>query len=831
MSGTFRLPLIPIFVVYTLGIYFGHFDLPSLPQGCILLLMLLGLWALLLVLKRTRMGSWMAFSIFFLFGVFSIQFYLHPPHTPSHISHFIGLQRISLEGIIDRAPEHSRERTQLLIRPQKVILSNRHIPVNGLLLIFFKEEEHSLQVGDRLRLSCKLYAPRGFHNPGGFSYEHHLAFERIHTIGFLSEEKRWVKLGHGFKNPITLMVESWRNRIRDFLNLEADPPASAIFKALVLGEQGDIPEEIKEYFILTGTAHLLAISGDQFGIVALLSFSLLIWILKRSEFLLLSISVKKWAAGLTIPCIVLYAFIAGGGISVIRAAIMVITFLFSILLDRERNLIHTLALAAFLILIFSPPSLFDVSFQLSFLAVLSILYLVPRLFQELKQEGISLLLKTSWKKNISKYILLSLLVTGVAIIGTAPFVALHFNRFAPIGFLTNLFVIPWVGFLIVPLSLTASIFSFFFTPLATLLININGFITLILLRVLSVLAPLPFASCFVSTPTVFEIAIFYLLLFLVVHIREKKMARYLFSGVCIILVIDLTFWSLKDLFQKDLKLSFIDVGHGDSILIEFPKGKRMLIDGGGLYEDRFDTGKNVIAPFLWKKKIRKIDTLVLTHPDPDHLKGLIFIAAQFSIGQFWDNGFKTESESYLHFRRILSEKKISTQSLNEETLPQIINGVEISVLNPPVWIAAQEQVPHWDLNNSSLVLKFQFKDVSILLAGDIGKEAEGRILKKGSPLRADIMKIPHHGSSSSSSPVFLERVKPTYAILSVGERNIGRLPHPEVLKRYSQVGSKIFRTDKHGAITVTTDGENIDVKTFLEEGKGISRTRPDGSNS
>jgi competence protein ComEC len=182
---------------------------------------------------------------------------------------------------------------------------------------------------------------------------------------------------------------------------------------------------------------------------------------------------------------------------VIRAAIMVITFLFSILLNRERDLLHTLALAAFLILIFSPPSLFDVSFQLSFLAVLSILYLVPRILREFKQEGISLLLKTSWKKNILKYIMLSLLVTGVAILGTAPFVALHFNRFSPIGFFTNLFVIPWVGFLIVPLSLIASILSFFFTPLAIFLININGFITLILLRVLAFFASIPYASFFV----------------------------------------------------------------------------------------------------------------------------------------------------------------------------------------------------------------------------------------------------------------------------------------------------------------------------------------------
>jgi len=817
MNQIFRLPLIPIFIVHTIGIYFGHFDIPFPPQGWILLLILLGFWILLLLIKRTQMGSWMAFSIFFLLGLFSIQLYLYPQHPPSHISHFTGLDRISLEGIIDRPPEHSRGRTQLFIRSQKIILSNHHIPVDGFLLIFLKEEDSSLRVGDRLRCLCKLYPPHGFHNPGGFSYERHLAFEQVHTIGFLSEEKGLVKLGEGFKNPFLLQVESWRDHIRDFLEREARPLTAGIFKALVLGEQGDIPEEVKEHFIVTGIAHLLAISGDHLGIVALLSFSLLIWILKRSEFLLLTIDVKKWAAALTLPCLLLYTFIAGGGISVIRATIMVITFFLSILFNRERNLLHTLALAAFLILIFSPPSLFDVSFQLSFIAVLSILYLVPRILKSLKWEDIFFLPNISWKKNILKYILLSFLVTGVAILGTAPLVALHFNRFSLIGFFTNLFFIPWVGFIIVPLSLIASLFSFFFSPLAILLIHINNWIALILLKVVAFFASIPHASLFVSTPTVFEIILFYLLLFSVIHLQKGKKIRYLFVGLCLVFVFDLTFWNLKDSFQKDLRLTFIDVGQGDSILIEFPRGKKMLIDGGGLYEDHFDIGKNVIAPFLWKKKIRKIDTLVLTHPDPDHLKGLNFIASQFSIGQFWDNGSQTESEPYLQLREILNEKEIQTQSIYEETPPQIVNGVAISFLNPPAPNKIQRRDRNlWNLNNSSLVMKLRFKNVSILLTGDIEKEAEEQILKKGFPLKADILKIPHHGSSSSSSPLFLNKVNPTYAILSVGERNIGKLPHPEVLRRYEQLGSRIFRTDRHGAITVVTDGEAIEVKTFLK---------------
>jgi len=814
----FRLPLIPIFIVYTIGIYLGHFDLPVSRQGWILiLLILLALWALFIVMKRARLGSWTAVLFFFSLGILSLHIYLDPPRPPSHISHFTGLDRIALEGIVDRPPQRSPDGTQLLIQSEKVILPNRHIPVDGYLLLFLKDESELLSVGNRLRFLCKLYPPRGFHNPGGFSYERHLAFERVHTIGFLSVANACVKIGEGFKNPLLLRVEGWRDQIRDFLERKADPRCSSIFKALVLGEQGNIPEEVKDYFILTGTAHLLAISGDQFGIVAALSFSLLIWILKRPEILLLSISVRKLAAGLTIPCIILYAFIAGGGISVIRAAIMVVTFLVSILFNRERNLLHTLALAAFLILIFSPPSLFDVSFQLSFLAVLSILYLVPRILEGLRKEEPPLPSGATWKNNIWKYVKISLIVTAVATLGTAPFVALQFNRISPIGLATNLFVIPWVGFVIVPLSLVASILSFFFTPLATFLLNINSFITLTLLRILAFLASFPYASLFVSTPTALEIVLFCSLLFLAVHLKKQRRARYLFAGLCVVLVLDFAFWNLKGLFQKNLTMTFIDVGQGDSILIEFPKGKRMLVDGGGLYGDRFDIGKNVVAPFLWNKKIHRIDYLVLTHPDPDHLKGLNFVASHFPIGQFWDSGLRGDSESYFQLVETLLSKKVKRFSLNEKIPLQIINGVQISFLNPPGKIESRRVGRDASFfNNHSLAMKLKFKNIGVLLAADIEKEVEYRLMREGYSLGADILKIPHHGSVSSSTPLFLERVKPTYAVLSVGERNIGRLPHPEVLKRYQQLGVKIYRTDKHGAITISTDGEKIEVRPFRD---------------
>jgi competence protein ComEC len=240
----------------------------------------------------------------------------------------------------------------------------------------------------------------------------------------------------------------------------------------------------------------------------------------------------------------------------------------------------------------------------------------------------------------------------------------------------------------------------------------------------------------------------------------------------------------------------------------------MLMDGGGLREDRFDIGKNVIAPFLWKKKIRKIDLLVLTHPDPDHLKGLNFIASHFAIGQFWDNGFRGDSESSIRLQEILLKKKIKRFSLNDQTLPQLIHGAQLSVLNPPVIKESQRvnQNPSF-LNNHSLVMKIQFKQIAILLTGDIEQEAEYRIMRKGFPIKANLLKIPHHGSASSSTQAFLGSVRPTYAILSVSEQNAGGLPHPEVLRRYERLGTRILRTDEQGAVAIVTDGERIEIET------------------
>ncbi|MBM4340483.1 MAG: DUF4131 domain-containing protein [Deltaproteobacteria bacterium] len=189
MTKIFRLPLIPLLIAYAFGLVSSQFNIPLLSQGPLILIILLFLWFLLLILKKVQWTSWIALVFFFVLGLVSIQSYLHPNLPPSHLSRFIGPEPIFLEGTIDRSPQRTSSGTQCLIKSHKIISNDRHIPVEGYLLLFLKGETDSLGSGDRIRFLCRLQRPHGFRNSGVFSYERYLAFERIHAIGFLSKQK------------------------------------------------------------------------------------------------------------------------------------------------------------------------------------------------------------------------------------------------------------------------------------------------------------------------------------------------------------------------------------------------------------------------------------------------------------------------------------------------------------------------------------------------------------------------------------------------------------------------------------------------------------------
>ena len=811
-------PLIPILLSYLTGLITGYYI--TIPQTILipLISLLLLFFIITIAIKKIQLSFILPIIIFNLLGILFLNCNLFPPLPPNHIANYVKEEKIILEGILYKPPELSLDKTKLYILSERIAENNKTIPINGRLLLTVKGKNEHLNYGDRLRFSARIRNPRNFNNPGGFDYKTHLALKGILVTASIKDGREIAKIKETSLHPILKIVEKYRTQIREFLSVNLHSPAAEIAKALILGEKGEIPKELRERFSAAGVAHILAISGLHCGIIALVCFFLIKNILKCSTRLILSTDISKVSAFVTLIPVITYCFIAGHGVATIRATIMVITYLTAIIIGREEDLWNTLAVAAFLILVFSPSSLFDISFQLSFISVVSILYLTPRFSTPLFQHSQDPLEPPPpWWKKIIRRITLFLIVTISAIIGTAPLAAFYFNRFSPWGFLTNLVIIPLVGFLVVPLGLLASFFLFLYQPLAIFTVNIVQPLIMISISVVELFNQLPYADYRTATPTLLEIILFYLALFLLLNIRKSKKIRYGLALVIIVIVFNQAFWYYQNNLSPLLRITSIDVGQGESTLIQFPKGATMLIDGGGFYDNSFDVGGLVVAPVIWKKKIKKIDYLVLSHPHPDHLNGLVSIARIFKVKEVWTNGEKVYTEPFQEFEKIISEKKIKHIQIDREHPDLILNGVQIEFLHPPKTACHDRSTGyHSGTNNHSMVTKLTFKDIGMLFTGDIYQEVERELINTKTDLKTTILKVPHHGSATSSSLPFLKKVQPQIAIFSLGFKNIFNLPSHKVIERYQEQGCQIFRTDQDGAITIETDGTGINIKTFLD---------------
>jgi len=478
---------------------------------------------------------------------------------------------------------------------------------------------------------------------------------------------------------------------------------------------------------------------------------------------------------------------------------------------KEKGFYNTLAVAAFIILILSPLAIYDISFQLSFMSVLAIIYLVPRLqllWEDKQKTDLAKLLPPHPVWNpLKNYLLNPLAVSIAASIGTTSFVAYHFHRVSIIGVMANLIAVPLMGFIAVPLGLISGFISFFSRPFAHIILKLTDIVLTISIWIVNLFAQLPYSSVFTTTPTILETVSFYLLIICIAEYKRAKIFKYSLPIAAFILIADYSFWYYCLNYNPNLKVTFISVGQGDSALIEFPYGKRMLVDGGGFYDDDFDVGERIIAPFLWKSKIDRIDYIILSHPQADHMKGLKFIAERFHTKEFIWNGETSSDKAYRELMGVMDRNGIKQSIANAATPALDINDVDIQFLNPP-------PDSHLDTNNNSLIARLAYKDVNFLFTGDIGDVGETAMLKRGEKIEAAVLKVPHHGSRTSSSAGFLNGVRPKLAVASVGYLNPFGFPHPEIVKRYGNLKIQFLRTDREGAITVETDGRELTVTSY-----------------
>jgi len=383
-------------------------------------------------------------------------------------------------------------------------------------------------------------------------------------------------------------------------------------------------------------------------------------------------------------------------------------------------------------------------------------------------------------------------------------------------------------------------FPFFLYPVsgeaASWFLYISGAVLSKAIGLVNLFSNLPFAAVKTITPSYFEICGYYIMMWALLNLKkirpetsenEKnafagKTARVLVAVVVLALVGDICYWLNVRFRNKDLKVTVIDVGQGSAALLELPEGYCILADGGGFYDNSvFDMGARVIAPFLWRKKIKTVDTLILSHPNSDHLNGLIYIARHFNVKNVWTNSEKRNTLGYKKFMKIIKEENIYMPRFKDMPRTCKINGVALEILYPKRDFLNKRKKEKWrDTNNNSLVVKADFGKYSILLPGDIMKSAERELVSiAGEKLASTVLVVPHHGSKSSSSGIFLDKVNPEYIIISSGWKNRFHFPHPSVLKRYAELDCKIFRTDINGAITMATGGHSLEIMPYIKGSK------------
>jgi competence protein ComEC len=395
---------------------------------------------------------------------------------------------------------------------------------------------------------------------------------------------------------------------------------------------------------------------------------------------------------------------------------------------------------------------------------------------------------------------------------TSPIVAFHFHRVSTIGLISNTIIIPIIGLGVLPLGLFSLPLILVFPSGGALLVQAAAALAHVGIRAMELIASLPFAARYLPGPTMLEMILIYTFIASLLWLKRQPIKKLALALILVLALIDFSYWGLRGYATNELKATFLDVGQGDCTLVEFPHGKRMLIDGGGLYGD-FDVGENVVAPFLWKRRILKVDYLVLSHPQPDHYKGLLFIAQHFGPCEFWHNGMTSAASSYEELIKVINDKGITMVKV-EDGYVRSMGGAWVEILHPDEgWMPGGERKRGWT-NNNSLVLRIAFGENRLLFTGDIEKEAESRLLRDDKQLGAQVLKVPHHGSKSSSTYYFVDEVSPQYAIFSLGYKNIYHFPSMRIVRRYEELSSQILRTDLDGAVTVTSDGKELQVKTY-----------------
>lgn len=813
-------PLAIVAILFCLGICvtkYVHIPLFWIYASCFLFLL-----AALVSLKKQFLFSVSLCLAVFLAGF--LHFQNAQIYPANHISNFVTdeAQKVYVRGKAASNPEVSStsyhsEKTTFTFQTGDLRIAEKWQSVTGLIKVAVyrkrgvtgqkKIAAGAVQYGDELLLQGTLTRPPGSRNPGGFDYQAYLA--NYDVRGVLQVKERAICRIISSRSSLVKQIFRLKQRLLDKIYTYLGRQEAGFLAALLLGERSELSAEDKAMFINTGTIHILAISGLHIGLIGALA--LLFFRFLRIE--------RRTVYVLTVIFLIGYTFLCGARPSVVRAAIMAGVVFLGLLINREYNIYNSLGIAALIILLSNPRYLFDAGFCLSFLSVLSIVALSPKiegriLFRELPSRYPVLIRKAV------VYVTRAFSVSLSAWIGILPAAAYYSNTVSPIAVLANLLVVPY-SFLMVISGMFFLLFSWI-NPLGAVLGRVNEYVAQGLIRLTAFFAQAPWGIFYCPRPSGLFCCAYFTLLLLCFNYRKLKMSP---GRIGIILLLALNVFVWRPVFAippQTLTVTFLDVGLGDAVFIRFPGNRTMLIDTGSAGAK--NAAYNVILPFLWAQGQTRLNALLITHPDDDHIGGAADILKHIAVDYVFDNGDKKDSRGFTEYIREVSSKKIRRQKIKRGDKIAGFPAVELSVLHPPgVFLRDTGS----DANNNSIVLKLRYKNVSFLFCGDIKKEGMRRLVLSGGELKADVIKVAHHGSDEGDvqHDLFGLAAAPI-AVISAGENSRFKFPAPATIARLKRLNTKIYTTKNCGAVIVSTDGKDIWSSPFLNFDPSTQATVP-----
>jgi len=797
-------PLVLVAAAWAVGVLLAHYLLA--PSGveptALLILVVVPSAATILWWRDRSMRLSGLCALALLAGALRYQAALPDWTDQTFAAHYNGNGWLTVEGVVRGYPDVRDTWTNLRLDAELIKAGDQAVPVHGTILVRAPRlpEYH---YGDQLRVSGLLETPPKME---GFSYKDYLARQGIHSfIG----RPRIQLLAERQGSPIKAAFLAVKDRARAAIGRLLPEPEASLLQGIILGIRSSIPRDLYDLFNATGTSHILVISGANLTIIAAL-FS-------RAFGRLLG---KRWAYWLTLGGVGLYVLLVGAEPAVARASLMAGLYLTALYLGRHATAYVSLCAAGLLLNVINPLSLWDVGFQLSFAATLGLILFSPALDQFFER-GLARVLSQERAKKAVRYLDDLLIVTLAAQILTLPLILYHFGQLSLVAPLANLLILPAQPAIIVAGGLATLVGLVpFLQPIAQLILWVPWLGLAYTTATVRWLATWPMAAVQISQARASRLALYYCLLLAAIWAYGQGYDRRFWNwmvarlprqfAVIILGILPVTavlIWlAVLQLPDGRLHIAFLDVGEGDATLITTPRGQQILVDGGPS-PATLTSGLGQEMPF-WD---RSIDLVVMTHADADHITGLVEVLRRYQVGGWLDNGRAEGQAIYEECQKELDRGQVARSAVQAGARIELGDGAILTVLNPTTTPDPSVDT-RADANDQSVVLRLTWGQVSVLLTGDIGAEAESLLIWSEQPLSADVLKVAHHGSNNSSSAGFVRAVQPTYAVISAGAGNRFGHPAAAVLDRLTQLGVTILRTDFAGTIELITDGQQWWVK-------------------